>query len=247
MFSSHRREHHNHQPTDSANIIAWWDFDDTSRLTLSSGDITAVVDKSGNGRDLSSAAGKYPSLVTGVINGRQVARFDGVDEYMHNTLGTTIDISATGATVYIAGVKRSADGAADQILIGGEDATHRFLWYPEATPAIRQFRGGTSQTITDQFTQNTSFVTALRQKNVAEDWAVQTNDTYQLNVTASGSQDITGITVCSTYDLSLFGQFDLSEVILFAEDTMVTATHDTTMRNYFLQKYNIDIGPQGGS
>ena len=61
-------------PTVSGTLLQWYDFSDTTSLTTSSGNITAVTDKSGNSRSL-SPSGTVPYLTSG-INGLNTANFN---------------------------------------------------------------------------------------------------------------------------------------------------------------------------
>jgi hypothetical protein len=62
-------------PRRIAGIEAWWDFSDTSTLTIDTG-ISAVADKSGNGRTASQTTGaNQPLSVANQLNGLAVADF----------------------------------------------------------------------------------------------------------------------------------------------------------------------------
>lgn len=58
-------------------LEAWWDFADSSTVTLDSGRVAAVADKSGRGRAAANEASgsTQPDYVTKAQNGRNVARF----------------------------------------------------------------------------------------------------------------------------------------------------------------------------
>ncbi|MHA1952256.1 MAG: hypothetical protein ACW987_20660 [Candidatus Thorarchaeota archaeon] len=238
MLSRHRRKEYRWWPTDEATLYAWWDFDDTSTLTLSSGDITAVTDKGSNGHDLSSAVDKYPSRLTAQQNGRTVARFDGVDEYMTNTYGETVN----DLCFYMAGVKRRADGNVC-LFLDGIGSSNRQLWYTPADNTTGFFKGGTAQFVAQQITANTAFVAWFRDQG-GNDWAAQTNGTYELSTSTPGTQQMTGIAIASAWDFGTNGELDISEILVFDTDTN-GAIH-ANVREYMLTKYNIDIGPAGG-
>jgi hypothetical protein len=56
-------------PLDLPDLVAWWDFSDTATITASSGAVSAVTDKSGNGWDLAQAtAANKPVTGTRTIN-----------------------------------------------------------------------------------------------------------------------------------------------------------------------------------
>jgi hypothetical protein len=74
-------------------------------------DASVWTDISGNGRNAVQATGaNQPSIVTGAINGRQVRRFDGVDDYLltstvsdwiflHSSVSSTFIVFRAGNTV----------------------------------------------------------------------------------------------------------------------------------------------------
>lgn len=65
-------------PLSIAGLAAWWDFADASSVTLDSGRVSAVADKSGNGKtaENSTSGSTQPDYVSGGRNGRNIARFD---------------------------------------------------------------------------------------------------------------------------------------------------------------------------
>jgi hypothetical protein len=64
-------------PLSIAGLEAWWDFADVSSVTLDSGRVSAVTDKSGNGRTAanSTSGSTQPDYISGGRNGRNIARF----------------------------------------------------------------------------------------------------------------------------------------------------------------------------
>ena len=103
-------------PASIAGIKAWWDFSDISTLyqqasptalpvTADGQTIAVVTDKSGGGNELEQNTASYePTYKTGIINGKSVARFDGVDNFLD---ATTVGAD-TSWTFFIVAQKRSA-------------------------------------------------------------------------------------------------------------------------------------------
>lgn len=73
--------------TDTPSPDVWWDFSDTSTITDTSGTITSVADKSGNGFTLTGSSNVFTGIDT--INGLNVATFD---------LGHLVYSGSTGMT-----------------------------------------------------------------------------------------------------------------------------------------------------
>jgi hypothetical protein len=75
-------------PSSIADLFAWHDAG--QGVTIDVG-VSQWSDLSGNGHHLVQATGiKQPLLVNGVINGKPVVRFDGVDDFLETTLGATV-------------------------------------------------------------------------------------------------------------------------------------------------------------
>lgn len=59
-------------------LYAWYDFADSSTMTLNGGNISQIADKSGNGKAMAqAAAAAQPALTTNALNGRSAATFTG--------------------------------------------------------------------------------------------------------------------------------------------------------------------------
>jgi hypothetical protein len=223
-------------PSDDPDCFKWYDFANSADLTLDGSEITAVADRIGTD-DLGGVAGKYPTLVEDVINGRQVARFDGVDNYL-SADWTSFNPAAAGMTMYIVGVKRDAD-AADSYITDGSDATHRHLVYYKNTDFMTVYRGTAERYTTAQvMTKDTPFVMTVRVKTDSV-VAVVVNGTYELLPGgAPGTHWNDGIVLASIHDKSLFGEVDLAEVIIVKDDTF--GELNDNYNAYFLARWGID-------
>ena len=90
-------------PKSVPGLFAWWDFADSSSLTLSGSNITQVLDKSGNNRTASQATGNnQPTLATAARNGRNAAQFDGVNDALDASIGSSQFTAMTVFAVVIA-------------------------------------------------------------------------------------------------------------------------------------------------
>lgn len=74
-------------PTTIGTMVAWYDFSDTSTLTLVNGLISAIANKSGTAPTLSqSTEANRPSL--SFLGGRQAGLFDGSNDVLFNNTAT---------------------------------------------------------------------------------------------------------------------------------------------------------------
>ena len=70
-------------PRSIAGLAAWWDFADSSSITLNGGNISQILDKSGAGRIASqSTALNQPALTSNAQNGRSMATFDNLRTHL---------------------------------------------------------------------------------------------------------------------------------------------------------------------
>lgn len=83
-----------------ADLVAWWDASDSSTITHSSGSVSQITDKSGNGHTLTQGTSTaQPKINTETLNGLPVLDFDGGD-WLAASSGT-IGKNCTGMTAFI--------------------------------------------------------------------------------------------------------------------------------------------------
>jgi hypothetical protein len=87
-------------PRSVANLAFWLDFADSSTVTLSGTAITSVTDKSGNNRTASQSTGNnQPAIASSVRNGKSAAQFDGVNDALDLSFGSSQTRAVTIFTV----------------------------------------------------------------------------------------------------------------------------------------------------
>jgi hypothetical protein len=72
-----------------ANLYDWFDFTDSATLTLTGVRVDAITSKA-SARQFTSAGTDRPQIVANQINGLQVARFDGISEFMSVPASTAL-------------------------------------------------------------------------------------------------------------------------------------------------------------
>lgn len=78
-------------PTDINGITLWLDADDATTITESAGEVSQWDDKSGNGFDVVQATGtSQPTTDSVTINSRNAIDFDGVNDFMSNSVDSTL-------------------------------------------------------------------------------------------------------------------------------------------------------------
>jgi hypothetical protein len=86
-------------PTSIADLKAWFDGSDSASMILSGSSVSQWNDKSGNGFNAAQAtAANKPTLVSSVLNGKSIVRFDGSNDFLSfgssqifdDTLGYTV-------------------------------------------------------------------------------------------------------------------------------------------------------------
>lgn len=70
-------------PDEITGLVLWYDFNDSSTITESSGIISSVSDKSGNGNGCSQPTSSFrPTVATASVNGKNTALFDGANDFL---------------------------------------------------------------------------------------------------------------------------------------------------------------------
>lgn len=96
------------------NTALWLDASDQTTIAIATG-ISQISDKSGNSRHaIQSSASSQPSLISGGLNGKNIIRFDGSNDYL-NFNGSFL----IGVPYLIIGVFARSSGKNDNFLLGG--------------------------------------------------------------------------------------------------------------------------------
>jgi hypothetical protein len=84
-------------PRQIAGLVGWWDASDSSTVTLDSGRVAGLADKSGNGRDATNAVSgsTQPDYIEGGRNGKNVARYVTADQTQLEIPSTDVPASFT--------------------------------------------------------------------------------------------------------------------------------------------------------
>jgi hypothetical protein len=94
LHSSDNLSYASWSPTHLDGLIGWYDASDAGSLTLVSGNVSVMTDKSGLGNDFAQASGtEQPASGADSINGLNTITFDGTDDTLEtatNPIGATI-------------------------------------------------------------------------------------------------------------------------------------------------------------
>ena len=81
-------------------MSAWWDFSDSAQITLNSGNISQILDKSGSGRTASQGtAANQPQLTNNALAGRSMVTFNGSSRFL--AYNTDLFTFTGAATVFV--------------------------------------------------------------------------------------------------------------------------------------------------
>jgi hypothetical protein len=106
-------------PADLTSLVAWYDMSDASTITSSSGAVSQVDDKSGQGNHVTQAtAANKPTTGTVTLNGLNVLAFDGND-WLNRAV---IPISRTSFFIYA--VARTESNSAQRVYMSMGSNTH---------------------------------------------------------------------------------------------------------------------------
>jgi hypothetical protein len=191
-------------------------------------------DVSGNGRHATQAVGaNQPSIVTGAINGRQVRRFDGTDDFLE-TSAFSIPQPYTTYAVFQSSTTGSASivvrGASGLIAAGGVN----LIIQRAAASAVSGVNAGT---LYAPFASDTAW-------QIFGTIADGTNSLATRNGTASatgnaGTNAIARVGVGITHDGTSYLAGDIAEIIIFP--AALTATNRQRVERYLSSKYAITL------
>ncbi len=86
-------------PGSLSDLLLWYDPSDSTTVTASSGLVSNLADKSGNGHDVSQAVESLkPEIGVGFIGGRNTLSFDGVDDHLRTS--SSIAGASASATIF---------------------------------------------------------------------------------------------------------------------------------------------------
>ena len=129
-------------PTNISGLTAWFDASDSATLfdadvggtaTPADGEVGRLQDKSGNGRHFAQGtSADRPIRKTGIKNGLDVIRFDGVSDFMQMSATMSDLIAASASTVFIVAKAATvttdeADIYDNQTLFGDTGLWHGFF------------------------------------------------------------------------------------------------------------------------
>jgi hypothetical protein len=121
-------------PKSIANLAGWWDFNDTTTVTVATG-ISAVTDKSGNSRTLTqTTTNNRPAWTANVLNGKYAAVFDG----QNDTLSASFTL-AQPVTVFCVG--RFTNPTGGNQLFDAFAAGNRMRLFASSATQINLFAG----------------------------------------------------------------------------------------------------------
>jgi uncharacterized protein (DUF2147 family) len=126
-------------PASIGGLQLWLDAADASTLFQNSNGTTAASadgdsvgywgDKSGSSNHIIQADGtKKPLLKTNILNGKNVIRNDGVNDFLKSTTGG----ADSSFTVFVTNIKRGSQGSNMMAVSMGEETTgrRRCIWHP---------------------------------------------------------------------------------------------------------------------
>jgi hypothetical protein len=233
------------EPTDPRSIpdlAVWLDAD---RLNgLSDGDPVATwPDSSGNGNDFAQAtSGFRPVYKTGIVCGKPVVRFDGVDDYLHAADSATYK----GASLTVFAVYRRAGANADNIVVCyPHDVTHTspfFRWAIDAKAASHDLAIGADVGVSSYGAPTDIW----RVWTYDNDGAVFSRDGVAVALTGTSGGTISYPNAVGLYlgaDVAGGENFDgdIAEIIIYKRQ--LSTRERQTIEEYLSEKYGLQRGP----
>lgn len=221
-------------PSDIANLHFWLDASngplDSGYADASDGDpVQEWTDLSGNGQHL-AALGNRPTYDAShaSFNGKPVVSFDGVNDYLINTVDT---IQQLGNTIFLVWQPKTGIGANADIFNGGVGNNQLFRGNG-GTIDFRMWNGGYSASMTHSL--DTAIYSTFLYNGVSSDYRI--NGTSMSPGTTVGSVSATGMVLGSNYTGSGSALIDVAEMIIY---TSISNDDRDTVEAYLASKYGI--------
>lgn len=256
-------------PRTVAGLEAWWDAADSASVTLDSGRVSQLNDKSGKGRHAANttSGSTQPTYETAARNGRNVARFVAASTQRLTVASSTaaFNFVHNGSNAFIIAVASfggSANPAAGHYLMGNSGAASAnrgfFLGYEDESPfnnastigVFRGFLGANAASVisNDRITPQTTVVYEVL---VDADNATANNRALQrVNGSAQyGGNTLTNapVTTDATFNLQLGATGnnalpmtgDICEILMYSQHP--TADAQAAIRRYLGTKWGVAI------
>jgi hypothetical protein len=203
-------------------------------LSDTGSDPSVWSDLSGNARHaVQATSGNQPSIVTGVINGRQVRRFDGVNDFLvsplvvHGLTLTTFAVSKITANTDIGAIFSSGRGGGDPAPL---EAALRNA-FVSGTNAYRSTPSGTSRvnggtTLTLAASPSPFYITS-------------TVHTAAVNITSGSNTTHVGVVLNSSGVPAFLLNGDIAEIIIYP--TALGTTDRQAVESYLSAEYAITL------
>ena len=129
-------------PSDLASLVGWYDSSDSSTITLSGSEVTAVSNKVSGARDLSNN-GTGPSIASANLNGYDV--FEVADSEGLSTGTPAPYTSTTSSTMFVG----DFNGDARAVVVSSAGGKHGLVYQQGQTGVAPSHGSGTPSTYTD--------------------------------------------------------------------------------------------------
>lgn len=222
------------------NLLSWYDVSDSSTVTLSSGKVSSLLDKSGNSRHATqSTAGQQPVYTANAVNGKPTLDFTSANSTVLNIANA---VTHSAGTVHIFGVVKAKTMAINNNsgFYGSVGQTNALAYcFPGAVSANRQtlLHSGVSWfTASSVASFNT---TNFYQLNTSWDGA---NVIYRQSRTADGTTVYGGRPANSSNALGAqestsYSNIYLSELIVYSSP--LSASDRDLVENYLFNKWGV--------
>lgn len=233
--------------------VLWFDADDASTITSSSGNVSQWNDKSGNGYHATQATGTaQPKTGTITQNGRNVIDFDGAGDYLASTASSIVGQNVSGITVYVVVRYDNLSGGEDNVLrllTGGTNA--RIQVNLTTSVGVIRVGGRTLDNDTLAVAQSSNlgsgssgFITQVGLYDIANTDLTQkiggttngTNTSYQTATTTSNTAS-TGYTLGSGAAGANSLDGAIAELIIY--NSLHSSTAQTSVYNYLNYKWGV--------
>lgn len=222
-------------------LVAWYDFSNSTYLTLAGSAITQALDRSGSSNDtaVQGTAAARPTVSTNQQNGLQTATFDGGD--FLNPPSALYSLANGDNTAFVVAKRNTEDGAAKQIFSFGTSpaGANRYNLAYNTTSGSIAFRCNTAAgALSNNGNTNTNYqlITAFR-SGVTQSLQVN-NGTPATNSGATSNSDVGAASIGAiSIANSFFLTGGIGEMLFY--NRALSATEIVQNNRYLLNKWGL--------
>jgi hypothetical protein len=205
---------------------------DATKISGSDGDpIGSWTDQEGSDNLTENTSSKKPTLRTNGINGKQILEFDGSDDMLTASFGTTI---TQPDQIFTVAKKRSSGSSSRETIHETSTNPGRQLLDSDGDSTWRIFAGNNLDSGTNDDTSAHVYTTLYNGSN-----SVLRRDGVQIASGNAGTEDLPSFRVGADHSPAHYGDYDIAEILIYDAD--LSDSDRDGVESYLGDKWGISV------